>query len=264
MYNTTSPLDGKELSYPVSSDLYVRFLFTNNTEESPAREYPIFVPGGTGSSSEFVLTWKEFETAMSSITFSGAAEWCKMCNAYQTSAFCLAYNTQAWEAYLGVTDGNPFIGYNGLHPGIAGLVGALVTLTMLAIVGALLYFLAGLGFARRKEPVWSSNKRNSGGFKGGRKMASDADLTTAKGGAGIAEKERVGSWELKPSNDATIDGIAGQGHAPPQGREPGNPAQSVSAHHRSSSAISSVRPSFDGEDPAVNPFSDPVKPRESV
>ena len=81
----------------------------------------------------------------------------------------------------------------GPSPAVAGVIGAVVTAAVAGIVALLAFFLLGCRVRReRAHPM--------GGFKGGEKLASDADLT--KGGTAGKGHERVGSWELGDAAEA--------------------------------------------------------------
>ena len=96
---------------------------------------------------------------------------------------------------------------HGMKPAVAGVIGAIITLALAALLFAAAMLIGGLRFHR----VENRKKSEMGGFKGGQKMASDKDLTITKGGATVVGAsidrsaspvsalghERVGSWELK-------------------------------------------------------------------
>lgn len=285
--NTTSPFTGTPLSYPQTDDLYVRFLFANGSDDTTAtsstlspeslqlQEYPLFVT--SPSAGPQLMTWNEFSTAMSRISVSSFAEWCSICDAWETSIFCLANNSTAWNDLYGPHDHHYDPRSNWLAPAVAGTIGALVTLAVLGLALVLAFCIGGFGFSRRREPVWARNNKHKlglGGFKGGRKMASDADLTVTKGGAGInaVEKERVGSWELKPDPQSpNMDGVARHGAVEDRGAQqqvcgaaPVQTQEQMQEHEREESVISSARTSIDRDDLAVNPFQNPVLPHERV
>jgi hypothetical protein len=85
----------------------------------------------------------------------------------------------------------------------------------------------------------TTKKRRSdlSGFKKSEKLASDPDLTSKVDPATGRGHERVGSWELKNGTDTQFG--------------PLTRPESVHRDH-------------DDDDLAVNPFTDPVKPHETV
>ncbi|KAI9774347.1 MAG: hypothetical protein M1840_004241 [Geoglossum simile] len=213
-------VDDQNSTYPSESDLWVRFLFRNGTSnDQDLAEYPLF---GQGRSSAD-MKWTEFKDQIAKFMVPKAQDWCDICGL--RTPFCPFYtNTSSWG-------GGSSISHGRVTPPVAGVIGAVVTLVIVGIVMAAM-FLGGIRFNR------SSNKRRSelGGFKGGQKLASDADLTSGKAPAGAAVSrghERVGSWELGESK-AEEHGF-GSLRRPPR---------SLTPHD---------------DDLNVNPFSEPVK-----
>lgn len=172
--------------YPRFDDLNVRFLFRNGTNSSsPLVPYPLF--GLTDS--QMSLSLAEFSSYLSNITISDISDWCNICGG-QEVAFCPIFDSSPRSS---AGSQGPS---TGLKPAVAGVIGALVTLAVLGILLALAMVLGGIRLTRK-----ATNKRaNLGGFKAGEKLASDPDLLSAKGNAGIMTigegKDRVTSWEL--------------------------------------------------------------------
>lgn len=179
---------------PSADNLWVRFLFRNGTSPTEGLvSYPLF---GRGNS-ESDMRWVDFLNGMQGVVQNGGgiADWCVACSS--SSFFC--------EAYTGNTGGTEVIGdifyssNGGLSAPIAGVIGALVTLavTALVLLGAIL--LGGLRFTKMDRRLSAI-----GGFKGAEKMKSDVDVSVIKNDAGsptggIVRHERVGSWELAES-----------------------------------------------------------------
>ncbi|KAF2842534.1 phosphoglycerate mutase-like protein [Patellaria atrata CBS 101060] len=213
--------------YPNEDDLMVRFYFKNGTAEGArVRQYPLF---GRGRS-EMDMPWRVFEAEMLSFALGSAGEWCNTCNS--ESVWCAAFNGS--YVYDDPSPSSSYSGGGGMSPQEAGVIGAGVTLGVLALLVGLAMLIGGVRFHR----VGRSKKHELGGFKGSQKLASDKDLVLPKGGAGITieeskPKERVGSWELKGKEE--------EGH----GR------------------FGVLTPSTSGEE-GLNPFETPVKPDERV
>jgi hypothetical protein len=228
------------LKFPDSSELWVRFYFRNGTGDSvdsdandsgsnTLQSYPLF---GNGPS-QTDITWDDFETSMYAFVVGDIGDWCMECSA--TNTFCAAWNTS--DGFTDTT-GTPSTHKSSVSPVVAGVIGAVVTLAVIAKILILVMFFGGIRFRR----VEHRKKSDLGGFKGSRKLASDQDLTIPKGGATVGATvessptspivghERVGSWELKEAE-------AG----------------------RKSDALSERRMSEDGEH-----FREPVKPDERV
>lgn len=168
----------------------MRFLFRNGTEaDNELQAYSLF----NRPKEQFDMSWTDFTALMNRIQLQGTEEWCTVCGGDGSEIpFCAA----AEDRYPGRRSSS------GLSPVVSGIIGAVVTLALVAmILGAVMLF-AGVRFHRSSG---GSRKSDLGGFKGGRKMASDQDLTIPKGGAVVGAvfetpsqgHERHGSWELK-------------------------------------------------------------------
>ncbi|KAK4540510.1 hypothetical protein LTR36_009148 [Oleoguttula mirabilis] len=240
--NTDNSTDA---SFPSTDDLWVRFYFRNGTDGSDAsgnfQAYPLFYRGP----SQTEMTWNDFQTAMYGILLSDVGDWCTQCGA--ENLFCAAWNTtDGATGSMSVTTSSRA---RGLSPAVAGAIGGIITLAVAALLFAFAMVLGGVRFHRAQR----SHRSELGGFKGGRKMASDKDLTLSKGGAVVGASverspdspmtpighERVGSWELKEAE-----------------AEAGRQANIADAQ-------STRRLSFESED-HVDPFRDPVKADERV
>lgn len=178
-------------AYPDASDLWVRFLFRNGSDSStPLLSYPLF---GRGNSA-VDMTWNDFETGMDTISLSEIGKWCETCGSL--AMYCPAFEanlTNSTNGHSGNSSAST-ASSTGISPTIAGVFGAVATIAAFVLFFSLAVLCGGLRFYR------NGSKRQSslGGFKGAEKLASDTDLTVAKGGAGgaVVRHERVGSWEL--------------------------------------------------------------------
>lgn len=187
MFELYSLQPGKAaVTYPSSSDMYVRFSYQNGSDAPfDPTEIALF-----GMSPSLVLPYSDFVSSMSSLAIAGIEDWCDTCSS--PAIFCPAFEPSNLS-------GSSADSHKSLSPAVAGVIGAVVTLAVFALLIAGIMLLGGIRFYRR-----SSNKRSEvGGYKGSEKLASDQDLTIPKGGAGatVVEEprghERVGSWELK-------------------------------------------------------------------
>ncbi|KAK3989043.1 histidine phosphatase superfamily [Cladorrhinum sp. PSN332] len=120
-------------SFPADPDaaLRVRFLFRNSTLGT-LTSFPLF---GTGAES---LSWPDFVRQMQHRAIATTAEWCSVCAS--TANFCAAYKQ---DNALASSPG-------GLSNTVAGVIGAMVTLGVVAILGALAFVLLR---KRRSAPV---------------------------------------------------------------------------------------------------------------
>lgn len=225
-------------SFPDENELWVKFYFRNGTpSENQLQSYSLFDLGPSLGE----MTWTEFESQMSEIVVSDVGDWCTLCGA--VNLFCQAFNSsqgdaavRSWLDGTGAGSGGES-GGNAMQPAVAGVIGAVVALGVAGLLFAAAMLVGGLRFHRRQGRKGS----DLGGFKGGRKMASDQDLTIPKGGAVVGASvetgpaspsgghERVGSWKLK---------------------------QAEAGGKMSMSA----RPSMEQREP--DPFQDPVRPVE--
>lgn len=222
------------ISFPNVTDLFVRFFFQNGTDKyASMTEYALF-----GSSpSEVLIPYSEFVAAMEKFSLSGIKEWCEACGSY--SIFCPAY-TRDNSLLSNKNQGR-------LSPAVAGVVGALVTLAVAAILLGLVMVVGGVRFHRHK----GRRRSELAGFKGSQKLASDQDLTIPKGGAGAVVTttepdgpkghERVGSWELREAAKRKEAGEMG-----------------------SSTGLPPRRPSYEDDEIHVNPYAPAVKPHDQV
>ncbi|KAF2661280.1 phosphoglycerate mutase-like protein [Lophiostoma macrostomum CBS 122681] len=186
---------GDNTSFPDDTDdLWVSFYFQNGTDFSNNQliKYPIF---GLGPSN-VDMRWMDFQNMMSRIMLNTLTDWCEQCSS--SALFCTGVDSETIAVFLA---GNK---KPKVTPQVAGVIGAVVTLAVAALIFALAVLVGGIRF-HRVEP---SRKSDLGGFKGSAKLASDADLNLPRNGAppagivsfGGSKKgahERVGSWELR-------------------------------------------------------------------
>ncbi|CEL03219.1 hypothetical protein ASPCAL04376 [Aspergillus calidoustus] len=171
-------------TYPDPSKLFVRFLLHNGTD-ADFRPYPLF----GYSPSNTAIPFHEFETRMQRLSLGSVTDWCQRCNS--SAVFC--------SGVLNEGESRNNQGSNGISPAVGGVIGAVVTIVVLALIGV-------FGFLAYSWRTKRLRKPSLGGFKGNRKLASDADLTfkdpqwesdTVKPPQASARGyERHGSWEM--------------------------------------------------------------------
>jgi hypothetical protein len=130
-------------SYPASSDVSVRFLFSNGT--AAANEpvaYPLF------GQNETLLPWTTFVTEMNKFAISDTKSWCAACG--NSTGVCAADASSSSGSGSGSDDTstNSTSGH-GISLPVAGVIGALVTLVVIIGVEALVYLLAGLKLVKK-------------------------------------------------------------------------------------------------------------------
>jgi len=119
-------------SFPDNPDasLRVRFLFRNSTFGS-LTAFPLFASGKDS------LPWPEFVSQIQKRAILSANEWCNICKS--TLPFCAADSTEGVDT--------PASG-GSISNAVAGVIGAIITLGVLAIIGVLLFVLV----KRRRQP----------------------------------------------------------------------------------------------------------------
>jgi hypothetical protein len=172
-------------------DLWVRFSFHNGTSDYSSKQltsYPMF---NTGRSNTDML-WPVFQDYFAKIGLDSVADWCTRCNS--GSSFCRGADGSGVTLIVPSPHDRK---KKEVSPAVAGVIGAVVSLFVAALLFALAMLIGGIRFHRVE-------RRQLGGFKGPRKLASDPDLSLAKNdgaivGFGDSKKghERVGSWELR-------------------------------------------------------------------
>ncbi|ORY04131.1 histidine phosphatase superfamily [Clohesyomyces aquaticus] len=121
--------------------LSVRFLFRNGSTGS-LDTFPLF------GRSENTTPWPEFVTQMKSRAITNAEQWCRTCNSPED--FCAPYTTaptSAAEKSKG-----------GMSNAVAGVIGAMVTLGVVAICGTLAFVLL---WRRKKEAAVTTEEKAS-------------------------------------------------------------------------------------------------------
>ena len=239
--------------FPAESDLYIRVLFRNGTNASDLVVFPAF---GTN---QWSLPWTQFQAQMGNFAFQSADQWCNACDAWEYSSFCLFYNDTVWDN----TSGSSSTSTGPVTPVVAGVIGALVALAFVTLVLLGVMILGRVRFTR-------AERNTGGGFKGGQKMASDADLSLAKGGAGVSvvggyeeskAHERMGSWELKDNAGQPASQPQPQPYSQGTHPHPGNEWPIGGGGMRAVSPVSLARSSFDRHEDVEGQM--PVRPRDS-
>ncbi|KAE8362601.1 histidine phosphatase superfamily [Aspergillus caelatus] len=198
--NNSSP------AYPDPSQLYIRFLLRNGTHSPDFRSYPLFGHGP----SNIAIPYTEFQAEMEEVLLGSTKEWCLLCNSQAT--FC-----------SDVSDGHQSrpTSDKALSPAVGGVIGAVVTLVVIAVISIFGFLVCGFRMNRTRQS-------SLGGFKGNSKMASDSDVTfknptwedikpadmqeIPSNGAGITVvrgHERTGSWEMRSQQQRNNNNHAG-------------------------------------------------------
>lgn len=192
-------------TFPASTaDLMVRFSFHNGSDSYDGTA-PTAFPMFGNPHSQIDMSWTDFENMMTRVMVTQLTDWCAQCSS--GALFCSGVDG---SGSISITVGGSSAKH-ALSPAVAGVIGAVVTLAVAALLFAAAMLLGGV----RMHRVARGNKSALGGFKGSAKLASDADLHLPKnaaapakagivsiGGKDVGEgrkmgHERVGSWELR-------------------------------------------------------------------
>ncbi|KAF4983039.1 hypothetical protein FZEAL_1464 [Fusarium zealandicum] len=120
--------DADEFPSDPAKDLRVRWLFRNSTA-GELEPFPLF---GAGEDS---LSWTRFVSEMEERSITDVGDWCTQCGAKED--FCAAYKTDDDEesAEIGGSSGSK----GGMSNVVAGVIGAMVTLGVVAVIGAVAF-----------------------------------------------------------------------------------------------------------------------------
>ena len=128
---------------PSPDQMNVRFFFHNGTTDrsSDPIAYPLF---GTNQES---LPWNTFVDKMNSISLGTQDAWCKACG--NTTGSCAPQTASPTPASSSSTGGGG--GGGGVSRGVAGVIGAMVTLAVVLGVEALIFLVAGLRLVSKRR-----------------------------------------------------------------------------------------------------------------
>lgn len=149
-------------SYPASSDVSVRFLFSNGTAaQNEPVAYPLF------GQSETLLPWATFVSEMNKFAIADTASWCTACG--NSTGVCAEYASGSSSSGSGdASSSSASTGSgsgNGISLPVAGVIGALVTLVVILGLEALVYLLAGLKLVKKTTLAAASASAGAGAAK---------------------------------------------------------------------------------------------------
>lgn len=142
------------LSFPTNlDDLSVRAVFRNGSDGAgaPLVAFPLF--GRTSTS----MSWKDFSAEMLKFSITSTGQWCDTCNS--TATFCSAYMTNTAAPASG-TSAASTSGNGRFSNAVAGVIGAMVTLALFLLVGALFFLMRK--HTGKKNSVAASGSSPSG------------------------------------------------------------------------------------------------------
>jgi hypothetical protein len=172
---------------PSIDSLRVRMSYRASADaDEPFRNQPVFKSGPDG------IAYTRFVQTMNMLGRS-PSQWCDICGP-PLAPWCSEpdQDNDTWG------DGSSSLG-----PVIAGIIGAVITIAVLAVLAGCLFACGGLRVRRKQAPETSPSTAAAvggaaGGFKGPEKKDGDADVVVTKQGV---HHERVGSWELRSPNE---------------------------------------------------------------
>ncbi len=128
-------------SYPSNDQMSVRFLFSNGTaSENPLIPYPLF------GQSETVLPWNTFVEQMNQFAIGDQADWCTKCG--NSTGVCASATT---STLTGTSPAATASSSGGISKAVAGVIGAMVTLTFILGAEAIIMAVAGLRVVNKKR-----------------------------------------------------------------------------------------------------------------
>ncbi|KAJ6442961.1 histidine acid phosphatase [Purpureocillium lavendulum] len=130
--------EGSSFPADPAADLRVRWLFRNGTA-GKLTGFPLF---GTG---EVSLPWPRFVSEMQKRAISDVGAWCDQCAS--TADFCAAYKD---DGEAGAKSNGGGGGGGGMSKAVAGVIGAMVTLAVVAVVGGVAWLVLRRRRAGRK------------------------------------------------------------------------------------------------------------------
>jgi hypothetical protein len=147
--------DSDSEDFPAEDDLRVRFLFKNGTD-GEMKSFSLF---GTG---EETLSYATFVDKMNDNAITSVGTWCDRCQS--EASFCAAYRG---VSAIGVDENTDNKG--GMSNVVAGVIGAMVTLGVVAVAGAVAFVL----MKRRKQSTRAVDVKSSvysGSFTGSNEL----------------------------------------------------------------------------------------------
>lgn len=124
---------------PAQSDVSVRFMFHNGTSiagSTQLQTYPLFDQSAT------TIPWTQFVSNTNKFAISTQEQWCHACG--NTTGICSSGGSGASTASSSSSSSS-----GGMSLGVAGVIGAMVTLGVLAGLTALIMLVFGLRLVRR-------------------------------------------------------------------------------------------------------------------
>lgn len=142
------------------ADLRVRFLFRNGT--TTLKTFPLF------GNSEDTMSYADFKTQLGARAISNVKDWCAMCQSEADFCSLDQYAASSSSSSNGAAKSGGGKSSSGLTVAQAGVVGAMTTLGVVALLGALAFLLT-----RRKSKA--AKRSGSGSGSGTEKLHHGSD-----------------------------------------------------------------------------------------
>jgi hypothetical protein len=131
-------------SYPSTSDISVRFLFSNGSaSETPLTAYPLF------GQSETSLPWNTFTEEMNKFAIGDQTTWCQKCG--NTTGICAPTDATTSSPSSSSSASSAEASGSGMSRAVAGVIGAMVTLAVILGIEALVMVVAGLRLTKKNK-----------------------------------------------------------------------------------------------------------------
>ena len=142
-------------SYPSTDDISVRFFFANGTAgQVPLNTYPLF------GQSQIEMPWTTFVSEMDKFGIGSQDAWCSACGAGSTACNTTSSTSTASSTATPMPSSSG--GDGGVSRAVDGVIGAVVTLAVIAGLIALLMLVGGFRFVRKGKAAV-----DGGGVAGG-------------------------------------------------------------------------------------------------
>jgi hypothetical protein len=129
-------------TYPATSDLQVRFLYSNGSTGvyGDPIQYPMF---GTNLPA---VSWSDFQANLTTFAVSSTEQWCTICG--NTTGSCAPYALNASASGSNNNNGSSG-GSSHMSLAVAGVIGAMITLAVVLGLEALIALVAGLRVVKK-------------------------------------------------------------------------------------------------------------------
>lgn len=170
-------------TYPIDpSDLSVRFLFRNGTENGGLNAYPLF-----GSESN-TMSWDDFVEGSGKFSVGSTRDWCIACGNSTGSCAEFAGDVAGASSSSATNGRKGSSGNQNISNAVAGVIGAVVALAVVLAVEALVLLVAGLRLVSKKRMAQGRAVANGQGLE--KKGRGRAGYTGSSASGSIDDEEK--------------------------------------------------------------------------